>query len=220
MQSRKGVKILSKFLTSRLSLSWPRIRLWLLLPLAFGFLAACTTPALKTTTTVPLSAERLQHYRQALADLAAGSYSAAEKVLDQLIRVRPELAGLHFNRGLLYARTKRPEKALSEQQQAIKLKPRLAPAYNQIGILKRQSGQFDAAEKAYRNALRIDENYANAELNLGILLDLYRQQPAQALEHYQRFQALQQEADASVHQWITNLTQRLQKKPQNMQESP
>ena len=221
MRSRKGVKTLSKSLTKRFSVITQKISLQLLLPFVLGFLSACTTAPIKTTTTAsPLSAERLQDYRQALAHLEAGNYRAAENILDQLIRARPQLAGLHFNRGLLYARTERPEKALKEQQRAIALKPRLAAAYNQIGILQRQSGQFEAAEQAYRNALRVDSHYANAELNLGILLDLYRQQPAQALEHYQRFQTLQQEADATVHQWITDLSQRLKKKPQNLQESP
>ncbi len=199
----------------------PKLR-WLLLWPALGLLTACSTsPLLKDDQNQPakMSPALRQDYRQALADLADGRLAAAEERLDHIIAERPDLAGPHVNRGLLYARSQRPDEALAEQRRALAIRDDLAVAYNQIGILQRQAGRFEAARQAYRQALAIDDGYANAELNLGILLDLYLQQPHEALEHYQRYQTLLDEPDATVHQWITDLGQRLKSDAATQEES-
>jgi tetratricopeptide (TPR) repeat protein len=71
-----------------------------------------------------------------------------------------------------------------------------------LGLAYRHTGRFALAEQAYRSALAADPAYGPAMLNLAVLLDLYLQQPAAALELYQGYQATLTEPDARVGGWI------------------
>ncbi len=77
-----------------------------------------------------------------------------------------------------------------------------APALTGLGLAYRHTGRFELAEQAYRSGLAADPAYGPAMLNLGVLLDLYLQQPAAALEQYEGYQATLAEPDASVANWI------------------
>jgi len=176
-------------------------------------LTACSTQPQRpeqAAVPAPLTPNQAQQYRQALDLMAAGDYAAAEHPLQAVSRARPDLAGPRFNLGLVYTRTERRKAALASLREAARLNPKLAAAHNQIGILQRQAGDFQAARRAYKQALTADPDYAKAHLNLGILYDLYLRQPALALEHYQRYQALSGTNERTVQLWIVDLRQRLQ----------
>jgi tetratricopeptide (TPR) repeat protein len=81
-----------------------------------------------------------------------------------------------------------------------------APALTGLGLAYRSTGRFTLAEQAYRSALAADPVYGPALLNLGVLLDLYLQQPAAALEQYQSYQATLAEPDAQVANWIREVS--------------
>ncbi len=83
-----------------------------------------------------------------------------------------------------------------------------ALAANAQGIAQRKQGKFAEAEAAYRHALDADPNYAPAHLNLGILCDLYRGQPQEALPHFEQYVALTGE-NKRVSGWIAELRKRL-----------
>jgi len=80
---------------------------------------------------------------------------------------------------------------------------------NQLGIAYRKAGRFADARAAYERAIAADPALADAECNLGILLDLYLDDPAAALPHYERYQALAAEADPKVTAWVAELRARL-----------
>lgn len=80
---------------------------------------------------------------------------------------------------------------------------------NQLGIAYRRAGRFADARAAYERAIAADPALADAECNLGILLDLYLDDPAAALPHYERYQALAGDADARVGAWLAELRTRL-----------
>ena len=61
--------------------------------------------------------------------------------------------------------------------------------------------------------MQIDPNYAIAYLNLGVLCDLYLQQPARALEAYERYLALAGAPDEKVSGWVTEIKKRLGSEP-------
>ena len=65
-----------------------------------------------------------------------------------------------------------------------------AAALNQLGIVYRKHGRFKEADEAYSERCRSIPNYAIAYLNLGVLCDLYLQQPQRALEAFERYLAL------------------------------
>jgi Flp pilus assembly protein TadD len=85
-----------------------------------------------------------------------------------------------------------------------------AVAYNHLGVVLRQRGQFEQARQSYETAIRINAAYASAHLNLGILNDLYLQDLATALRHYQRYQVLTGDSDKQVAKWIIDLERRVQ----------
>ncbi len=80
-----------------------------------------------------------------------------------------------------------------------------APAMTGLGLAYRNTGRFGLAEDAYRSALQADPGYAPAMLNLGVLLDLYLQRPAEALEQYEAYQAKLLQPDERVAGWIREL---------------
>jgi Flp pilus assembly protein TadD len=156
----------------------------------------------------PVNAESLQLYQQALAALGAGRYPEAERALLAVMRREPELAGPHANLGILYERTGRPEQALESLKEAIRLNPDRAVYYNELGMISRREGRFDDARRYYAKALELDPNCAHAHLNMGILFDLYLQDPAQAMQHYQRYRELTPAEAGTVTKWIADLQQR------------
>lgn len=98
--------------------------------------------------------------------------------------------------------------AIQSLEKAVQAKP-TAPVYNQLGILYRESGRFTEARVAYESALKINPDYALAQRNLGILLDIYLQQPQQALVHYRAYAQLAGEQDKEAALWVAEIQQRL-----------
>ncbi|MBU1191076.1 MAG: tetratricopeptide repeat protein [Gammaproteobacteria bacterium] len=98
--------------------------------------------------------------------------------------------------------------AIQVLEKSVQSKP-TAQAYNQLGILYRESGRFNEARAAYESALKINPDYALAQRNLGILLDIYLQQPQQALMHYRAYAQLAGAQDTEAALWVAELQQRL-----------
>mgnify|MGYP000329475949 CR=1 FL=1 len=80
---------------------------------------------------------------------------------------------------------------------------------NYLGVIARQSGEFDLAERYYREALLINENDLASIRNLGILLDLYRGNLAEALALYERYQMLNNSGDPKIKDWIFDIKNRI-----------
>jgi Flp pilus assembly protein TadD len=156
----------------------------------------------------PVNAESRQMYQQALTALGAGRYPEAERALLAVIRREPELAGPRANLGILYARTGHSAQAFESLKQAIRLNPDRAAYYNELGMVSRREGRFDEARRYYAKALDLDPSYAYAHLNIGILYDLYLQDAAKAMQHYQRYRELAPGEAGTVTKWIADLQQR------------
>jgi tetratricopeptide (TPR) repeat protein len=138
---------------------------------------------------------------------------AAEGVYDEWVRRSyADLAQLKPGR---YARAERdagldaaaPDGVVAESAGAVD--PLGAALNNQLGIAYRKAGRFADARAAYERAIVADPALADAECNLAILLDLYLDDPAAALPHYERYEALVGDADARVTAWLAELRARL-----------
>jgi tetratricopeptide (TPR) repeat protein len=92
---------------------------------------------------------------------------------------------------------------------AIARNPDSAAAYNQLGILYRKLGRFTDAVESYQRALEIQPDYALAHLNLGVLYDLYLQQPDKALLEFESYVSIAGDSDAVVNGWIKEIKSRL-----------
>jgi len=140
---------------------------------------------------------------------------AAEGTYDEWVRASyAELARLKPGR---YARTERDAGlggtglvALDDPAASAVAADTLGAALqNQLGIAYRKAGRFADARAAYERAIAADPALADAECNLGILLDLYLDDPAAALPRYERAQALAAEADPRMAAWVAELRTRL-----------
>jgi tetratricopeptide (TPR) repeat protein len=162
-------------------------------------------PAAAADAAVPEAVARL--HAEALGLLEAGSFDAAEPLLLEMVAAAPRLAGPRINLALLYLHTGRLEQAQAALEAALAQQPQNAAARTELGVVLRMRGRFAQAEAAYLAALAADPGCANAHYNLGVLYDLYLRRPADALAHYERYQALAG-GDALVAKWIADLSRR------------
>jgi tetratricopeptide (TPR) repeat protein len=131
-----------------------------------------------------------ERYHQAIEAMKAGQWQSAIVDFESITRENDRLSGPYLNLGIAYAHTGDKEKAIAALQASIERHPDNPIAYNQLGILYRQNGQFEQAGKMYESALQIDPACADAQWNLGVLHDLYLQQPSEAQQHYERYRQL------------------------------
>jgi tetratricopeptide (TPR) repeat protein len=79
---------------------------------------------------------------------------------------------------------------------------------NEYGLLCRKTGRFAEARAIYEKAIARFPEYYPLHRNLGILCDLYLNDPACAFEHYEIYSNARPE-DAQVKLWIEDLRARL-----------
>jgi tetratricopeptide (TPR) repeat protein len=147
-------------------------------------------------------------YARALAAMRAENWLEAELELEQLVLAQPAYPGPHVNLALVYLHDERRDDARDALERALALAPGHAAANTQLGILLREDGEFAEAEAAYRRALATEPDHALAHYNLGVLLDVYLRRTAEALEHYEAYQASLAEPNETVARWIIDLRRR------------
>ncbi len=172
------------------------------------WLAGCAAaPARISVATInSASREANPQFDQALVLMRSRHYSEAIPLLEVQARANPTSSVVMLNLAIAQARSGHDAAAEPLLRQVVAQKPGSAVAWNELGMLQRRAGHFVAARQAYAQALAANPKFADVELNLGILFDLYLHQPAQAVPHYQRFQALAATPDKQVMLWIAQLS--------------
>jgi tetratricopeptide (TPR) repeat protein len=99
--------------------------------------------------------------------------------------------------------------AASQIESALALDPANAVALNMQGVANRRLGRFAEARVAYERAIVAAPAYAPPQRNLGVLLDLYLGDPADALRHYEQYQLLTGGTDPDTGPWLVELRTRL-----------
>jgi tetratricopeptide (TPR) repeat protein len=168
-----------------------------------------STPSRQEGASAASAQQKLpRDYEQALSLMRSGDYGAAVPVLQKFSEDNPKLAGPYVNLGIAYTQLGEPGAALVALDKAVALNPASAAAQLQRGIVFRERGDFQAALGAYDKALSLQPDYALAHRNIGILYDIYLQQPAKALTHYKRYMELANGDDKTVNGWIIDLERR------------
>lgn len=170
--------------------------------LGFGLVTGCaSTSAVKQDDEAGLS-----QWQKATKRLKRGKYDKALALLDEIILQQPDLAAAHINRGIALAGLQRNTDALVAIETGLNLDPQnprtAAAGYNQAGMLYRKNQQLDAARKVYLKAINADPSFDLPHFNLALLYEQAHKQPAEALQHYAAYQALQDTPDPAVQVWM------------------
>jgi tetratricopeptide (TPR) repeat protein len=165
--------------------------------------------ALADSVAAPVPEVAAAAYDRALVALRAENWLEAELELEQLTLEQPAYPGPHVNLALVYLHDGRRADARAALERALGAEPGHPAANTQLGIMFREDGKFAEAEAAYRRALAADPDHALAHYNLGVLLDIYLRRTAEALEHYERYQASLVQPNETVGRWIIDLRRRV-----------
>lgn len=157
----------------------------------------------------PVPEEAAASYARAVAAIRAENWLEAELELEQLTLAYPQYPGPYVNLALVYLHDGRRDDARDALERALAVEPNHPHANTQLGILLREEGEFAEAEAAYRRALDGDPEHSLAHYNLGVLLDLYLRRTAEALEHYEAYQASLEQPNETVARWIIDLRRRV-----------
>ena len=141
--------------------------------------------------------------------MKGGQWAAAETQLLQLRTRYPHYSGVVLNLGIVFARTDRATQAEEAFRAALAINPQNSEAANHLAALLRQKGRFSEARDQYLAVLAMVPDDASTHLNLGILYDLYLQEPAAARRHYEAYQQAQVEPERRVSGWILDLERRM-----------
>jgi tetratricopeptide (TPR) repeat protein len=162
-----------------------------------------------TTVVEPVPEAAAAAYARALDAMRAENWLEAELELEQLTLEHPAYPGPHVNLALVYLHDERRDDARDALERALAIDAGHAAANTQLGILLREEGEFAAAEAAYRRALESNPDHGLAHYNLAVLLDLYLRRTAEALEHYEAYQASLAQPNETVARWIIDLRRRV-----------
>jgi Flp pilus assembly protein TadD len=133
-----------------------------------------------------------------------------EEGIDQLRRVIaqvPDVTAPYIDLGIAYGRLGDDEAAEAVLLDALELTPKHPIAHNELGIVYRRMGRFEEARASYERAIEIHPAFHYARRNLAVLCDLYLQDTACAIEHYQAYLEAVVEDD-EVEIWVTDLRAR------------
>lgn len=179
--------------------------------------AASNKGASAANTGSPLKREHQSAYQEGLSYIEQGQFENAQRVFESLVRSNPDRIELHNALGVLFRRRGMFDKAITEYTTAIALSEAPSAAssrrvasselYNNLAIAYRERGEFKKAEEAYRKAITLDPKFATAYYNLGVLYDLYLNQPSDAIRSYREYEKLAGR-NQTVDVWIADLEQR------------
>lgn len=171
--------------------------------------AAQVLPPDPSLSPPPIPPEATQQFERALTLLSAGDLEPAATELQRLADAYPDYSGPLVNLGIVHLKSGKYAEAEKTLLAATERGEPSAAAFNQLGIAYRQQGRFKEADAAYSRALAIDPDYALAHLNLGVLCDMYLDDPQRALTAYDSYLRLAPNPDARVSNWAKELRARL-----------
>ncbi len=147
-------------------------------------------------------------FERAVAMMNDGKNDAAIELLTRVIARSPGVTAPYIDIAMAYMRTGKLELAEQHFKTALALVPNHPVASNEYALLLRKGGRFKEAREIYEKAIADFPDYLPARRNLGILCDLYLNDPACALKQFEIYNE-KMPSDAQVKTWIDELRIRL-----------
>jgi Tfp pilus assembly protein PilF len=158
-----------------------------------------------------MDAESRDEFERAVAMMNDGKNDKAIELLAKVIERSPGITAPYINIAVAYMRTNKLEPAEQHLKTALGLVPNHPVASNEYGLLLRKGGRFKEAREIYEKALTSFPDYLPVRRNLGVLCDLYLNDPECALKQFEIYSD-GMPADAQVKTWIAELRMRLGRK--------
>ena len=155
-----------------------------------------------------MDAASRRDFERAVAMLNEQEYGQAIALLEKVIEQSPGVTAPYIDMAIACEHIGKSEQAEEHLKTALLLFPEHPVACNEYGMLFRKTGRFAEARAIYEKALSIFPDYYPVHRNLGILCDLYLNDLACALEHYEIYSEARPE-DKQVKSWIADLRARL-----------
>jgi Tfp pilus assembly protein PilF len=149
-----------------------------------------------------------REFEHAIALLNEQAYDPAADILEKIIAQSPGVTAPYINLAIAYVHKGEPEKAETHLKSALAMVPGHPAASNEYGLLHRNAGRFTEAREVYETSLAQFPDYYPIHRNLGILCDLYLNDTACALAHYQICSEARP-GDEQVKMWIADLRNRM-----------
>ncbi len=149
-------------------------------------------------------------FERAVALMNGGENEKAIDLLSKVIERSPGVTAPYINIAVAYMRTGKNEPAEKHLKTALALVPNHPLASNEYGLLLRKAGRFMEARDIYEKAITDFPDYLPIRRNLGILCDLYLNDPECALKQFEIYSE-GKPADAQVKIWIAELRMRLKR---------
>ena len=147
-------------------------------------------------------------FDRAVTMLEGGEYAQAVDLLGKVIEKSPGVTAPYINMAIACRHVGELEQAEEHLKTALILVPEHPVACNEYGLLYRKTGRFAEARAIYEKAIGRFPDYYPVHRNLGILCDLYLNDPVCALEHYEIYSRALPD-DTQVKMWIADLRLRL-----------
>lgn len=147
-------------------------------------------------------------FQHAVAKLNNQEYDQAIELLGKVIEQSPGVTAPYINMAIACQKIGKLEQAEEHLKTALRLVPEHPVACNEYGLLYRKTGRFAEARAIYEKTISRFPDYYPVHKNLGILCDLYLNDLACALEHYEIYSKASPE-DKQVKLWIADLRARL-----------
>ncbi len=151
-----------------------------------------------------------EEFDRAVKLLSGGNNGEAIELLSRVIERTPLVTAPHIDIAVAYMRSGETVTAEAHLKTALGLIPGHPVASNEYGLLLRRAGRFKEAREVYQKETALFPEYLPVHKNLGILLDLYMNDPGGALREFNTYIA-GEPSDTKVKTWIAELTARLKK---------
>jgi Tfp pilus assembly protein PilF len=154
-----------------------------------------------------MDGESRSEFERAVSLMNDGKHDKAIELLTKVIERQPGVTAPYINIAIAYRRTNKPEQAEQNLKTALGLFDVHPVAGNEYGMLLRKAGRFKEAREVYEKVIARFPEYLPVHKNLGILCDLYLDDPACALKEFEIYSE-GMPSDPQIKTWIAELRMR------------